>query len=69
MSTPPLLRPPPHTQLSFSYKHTHTHTLINEHVIYLEVGRLCLVHSEPHENSELEVIGERLPVRERRNPH
>ncbi|KAF3833839.1 hypothetical protein F7725_025043 [Dissostichus mawsoni] len=27
---------------------------VNEHVIYLEVWRLCLVHSEPHENSELQ---------------
>lgn len=34
---------------------------------YLEVGRLSLVHGEPHENSELQVIGKRLSARQKKN--
>lgn len=43
--------------------------MFNYFVIYLEIWRLCLVHSEPHENSKLEVIGKRLSVIENRNSH
>lgn len=50
-----------HSALSLTDKHTHTRHMA--FVIYLEVGRLCLVHSEPHENSKLKVIGERLSAR------
>lgn len=63
---PPLPYSDHHTLSSLSHIITHTHEIMS---IYLEVGRLCLVHSEPHENSKLEVIGERLSVTERRNPH
>lgn len=49
------------TQAALFLVDTHTQA------IYLEVGCLCLVHSESHENSKLEVVGERLSVREERN--
>lgn len=55
------------TQLSHRTTHTLTHKS-NKHDVYLEVGSLCLVHSEPHEYSELEVIGERISVREKQSP-
>jgi len=61
--SPPQLRPSltPH---SSSFIHTlYIYIYEYEHVIYLEVGCLCLVHSKPHENSKLKVIGKRLPVR------
>lgn len=58
-----------HTQTQLSHRTTHTLThKSNEHDVYLEVGSLCLVHSEPHEYSELEVIGERISVREKESP-
>lgn len=38
--------------------HTNTHTP----TLYLEIWCLGLVYCEPHKNSELQVIGERLSV-------
>lgn len=49
--------------------HTHAHTCTHKHShrTYLEIGCLGLVHREPHKNSELQVIWERLSVNVKKN--
>lgn len=51
-----------------TFRHAHsyierTHTFARTPTIYLEIRCLGLVYCEPHKNSKLQVIGERLSVK------